>query len=88
MTDPPNRYGNEPLGKSVEEVENDSGNRVNPSVEGEQVRHDQDGAAVLPTVVNGTTSGVVPAILHPDEMADDGGAHDDARRRNTETSET
>ncbi|GGM13081.1 hypothetical protein [Deinococcus aerophilus] len=88
MTDSSNRYGNDPLGKSVEEVENDSGNRVNSSVEGERVRHDHDGAAVLPTVVNGTTSGVVPAILNSDELVDDGGAHDDARRRNTETSET
>ncbi len=87
MTDSSNRYGNEPLGKSVEEVENDSGNRVNSPVEGERVRHDQDGAAVLPTVVNGTTSGVVPAVLDSDELVDDGGAHDDARRRNTETSE-
>ena len=87
MTDQPNRYGNEPLGKSVEEVEQDSGNAANSPAEGETVRHDQDSTLVVPAVVNSNTSGV-PAVLNPTALVEDGGGADDGRgRENRDSSE-
>lgn len=81
MTDQPNRYGQEPLGKSVEEVEQESGNAVNSPAGGEEVRHEQDRALVVPAVVNSNTSGI-PALLNPDALTDgDGSGADDGRRR-------
>lgn len=87
MTDQPNRYGNEPLGKSVEEVEQESGNVANSPVGGESVRHDQDSTLVVPAVVNSNTSGI-PAVLNADALVEDGsGAADGRRRENRDSSE-
>lgn len=59
MTDNSNRYGDAPLGKSVEEVEQESGNLVNPPVEGEAVRANMDAAdMVVPAIPTGVASGM------------------------------
>ncbi|MFD1731137.1 hypothetical protein ACFSC4_08755 [Deinococcus malanensis] len=55
MTDSSNRYGDQPLGKSVEEIEREGGNLENSPVQGEDRRRD-DGL-VVPAVIGGTTSG-------------------------------
>ena len=72
MTDSSDRYGSEPLGKSVEEVEAGQSNRVNPSVPGEQIRHDQEEVAMIPAVSNSNTNtnpGVVaPGVLLTDSV--------------------
>lgn len=88
MTDQSNRYGQEPLGKSVEEVEQESSNAVNSPVSGEEVRHEQDRALVVPAVVNSNTSGI-PALINPDALTDgDGSGADDRRtRENRDSSE-
>ncbi|MBZ9751331.1 hypothetical protein GO986_08040 [Deinococcus sp. HMF7620] len=70
------RYGAAPLGKSVEEIEQESGNLTNDPREGEAVRRAE--AAVVPAVVNGTTSGV-PAVIRPDVLIDQSGGADDGR---------
>lgn len=98
MTDNSNRYGNEPLGKSVEEVEQDAGNRVNSPVEGEQ-RRDND-ETFVPAIANGNvssvpgivggTAGGVPAILHTNlltDIDDNNGANDRTTRENRDSSE-
>lgn len=87
MTDNSNRYGNEPLGRSVEEVEQESGNLANSPVEGEQVRRDQDTALVVPAVVNGNATGI-PAAVTPGALVDRGGeASDGTTRENRDSSE-
>lgn len=87
MTDNTNRYGSEPLGKSVEEIEQETGNRVNSPVEGEAVRHMQDQTLVVPAVVNGNTTGV-PALVNADALvAGDGTAHDGTTREHRDSSE-
>lgn len=87
MTDNSNRYGSEPLGKSVEEIEQDSGNRINPSVGGEEVRHTEDRNLVVPAIINGNQTGV-PAVVNSHALVDHGGgADDDAHRGNRDTSE-
>jgi hypothetical protein len=98
MTDNSNRYGNEPLGKSVEEIEQDSGNLVNSPVEGEQ-RRDSD-ATFVPAIANGNASGIpgtgigtasgVPAILHTNLLRDveaTNTANDGTTRENRDSSE-
>ncbi|MDV6375646.1 hypothetical protein [Deinococcus arenicola] len=77
MTD--NRYGDQPLGKSVEEVEREEGNRVNSSVPGELQRDAEMHAAIIPAVVGGGTGGSVgfPAVLDPDGLIEDGSGADD-----------
>ncbi|THF68194.1 hypothetical protein E7T06_17420 [Deinococcus sp. Arct2-2] len=99
MTDNSNRYGNEPLGKSVEEVEQDAGNVVNSSVEGEQ-RHDNDetfvpaiangNATGVPAIVGGTAGGIA-AVLHTNLLTDVDGNHDSTNdgttRENRDSSE-
>lgn len=72
-----NRYGDAPLGKSVEEVEQDSSNRVNSPVEGEQV---QGEAGALPAIVNGNASSV-PAIVNPRGLLEEGSGADDGTAR-------
>lgn len=58
MTDNSNRYGDAPLGKSVEEVEQESGNLINPPVEGEAMRAGQDAAdMIVPAIPTGIASG-------------------------------
>ena len=69
-----NRYGSEPLGKSVEEIEDNSANRVNSPVEGEQ-RRAQDTAGV-PAAIPGNGSGV-PVVVNPGALIEPGsGAQD------------
>lgn len=70
MTDSPNRYGSEPLGKSVEEVEAAEGNRVNSPVPGEQVRRDQEEVAMIPAVPNSNTS-TNPGVVTPGTLLTD-----------------
>ncbi|MPY65429.1 hypothetical protein F8S09_01810 [Deinococcus sp. SDU3-2] len=72
MTD--NRYGDAPLGRSVEEIEQESGNLVNSSLPGETVR-DNDTAAV-PAIVNSNQS-ASPAVVNPENMMVSGGGADD-----------
>ncbi|GHF49866.1 hypothetical protein HNQ07_002852 [Deinococcus metalli] len=87
MTDNSNRYGSEPLGKSVEEVEQESGNLVNSPVGGETVRRDEDVAVVVPAVVNGNTTGV-PALINPEGLTDRSGTPaDGTTRENRDSSE-
>lgn len=59
MTD--NKYGDQPLGKSVEEIESESGNTVNSPVPGEQRRADE--AIIIPAIVPGTAGGT-PAVVN------------------------
>ncbi|WP_412026640.1 hypothetical protein [Deinococcus yunweiensis] len=80
MTDNSNRYGSEPLGKSVEEIEQESGNRVNSPLEGEAVRDREDQTLVVPAVVNGNTSGV-PGVLNPGGLVERGSGADDGTTR-------
>ncbi|EYB68389.1 hypothetical protein DEIPH_ctg025orf0279 [Deinococcus phoenicis] len=85
MTDSGNRYGNAPLGKSVEEIEQESGNLENSPVQGEQVR-DQEGVAV-PAIVNGNASSI-PAIVNVDRLTEGGsGADDGTAPTNRDSSE-
>ncbi|THF84890.1 hypothetical protein E7T09_19855 [Deinococcus sp. KSM4-11] len=87
MTDTSNRYGSEPLGKSVEEVEQESGNVVNPPVAGEAVRRAEDETLVVPAIVNGNTTGV-PALINRDALVDRSGtANDGTARENRDSSE-
>lgn len=84
-----------PLGKSVEEVEQDSSNRVNSPVSSED-RRDDDGVGILPAVApvggvagTGITSGVPAAIINPGGMvdADQAGANDGHNNKDRDSSE-
>lgn len=87
MTDNSNRYGSEPLGKSVEEVEQETGNVTNSPVEGEALRRAEDTTLVVPAVVNSNTSGI-PALVNPDALTDRGSRADDGTtRENRDSSE-
>ncbi|WP_102127820.1 hypothetical protein [Deinococcus planocerae] len=67
MTDSENRYGDTPLGRSVEEVEQEGGNLKNPpATSGELWDNDQ---IALPAVANANTT-AVPAVLDPDITPD------------------
>lgn len=81
-----NRYGNEPLGKSVEEVEAESSNTVNSPVEGEVMRARQD--TVVPAVVNANTSGTPAVVVNPAGLIEGGSGPDDGTARpNRDSSE-
>lgn len=85
MTGSDNRYGDAPLGKSVEEIQQESGNRVNSPVEGEQIR-DQD-AAALPAIVNGNGSSI-PAVVNPGGLMEGGsGPNDGTQQPSRDSSE-
>ncbi|GBF06439.1 hypothetical protein DAERI_090025 [Deinococcus aerius] len=83
MTDPDNRYGDAPLGRSVEEVEQDNTNRVNSPVPGEQVRDDDALAGVpVPPVLSGPAgTGMIPAVTDGGRVTDRGGDADDGTAR-------
>lgn len=87
MTD--NKYGDQPLGKSVEEVEAEAGN---PKAPGEVVRAEED-AAVIPAIVNANTSGTPGAVVNVDALMDQGGgpdnrvANNQPARENSDSSE-
>ena len=76
MTD--NRYGDKPLGKSVEEVESEGGNRVNSSVPGEDRRELADEVNFVPAVVSGGggTSGT-PVLVNPAALIEGGSGPQD-----------
>lgn len=78
MTDNSNRYGSEPLGKSVEEVESESGNLENSPVSGEAVRDAENEASVVPALVNGNATGI-PAVVRPEALVERGGEANDGR---------
>ncbi|GMA13750.1 hypothetical protein E5F05_15325 [Deinococcus metallilatus] len=82
MTDSDHRYGDAPLGKSVEEIEQDSGNLVNSPVEGEEVRDGggPDGLLVPPILSGPSGTGMIPAIIDGGRVireAEDGSGADD-----------
>lgn len=76
MTD--NRYGDAPLGRSVEEIEQESGNLQNSPVPGEMVRDDD--AAALPAIVNSNQS-ASPAVVNTANLMEGGGGADDGTAR-------
>lgn len=60
MTDSDNRYGDTPLGKSVEEVEQEGGNlEPSPAADGELWNNDQ---VALPAIANASA---IPAVINP-----------------------
>ncbi len=81
MTDNSNRYGNEPLGKSVEEVEQESGNVVNSPVEGEVRRVNEE--TFVPVIANANATGVPGAIFNGSAMVDRTGTADDGSTSRT-----
>ena len=90
MTDNQNRYGDEPLGKSAEEIEGDAGNRVNSSMPGEQVRDDQMlGGVPVPPVLSGPAgTAMIPGAADTARLTDtSGGADDGTARENRDSSE-
>ncbi|WP_019588677.1 hypothetical protein [Deinococcus apachensis] len=90
MTDSDNRYGDAPLGRSVEEVEQDGGNRVNSPVPGEQVRDDDMLAGVpVPPVLSGPAgTGMIPAVTDGSRVTDrSGDAEGGSARENRDSSE-
>lgn len=85
-----NRYGSEPLGKSVEEIEQESGNVVNSPVEGE-VRRAHDEAAlpgVVPAAANVNETGVPGVVINPGALVEHVGPDDGAARPTRDSSET
>ncbi|WP_102127821.1 hypothetical protein [Deinococcus planocerae] len=91
MTDNENRYGDAPLGRSVEEVEGDAGNRVNSAVPGEQVRDDDmlAGVPAAPVLSGPAGTAVIPGVVDVNRVTDanTGGAEDGTARENRDSSE-
>lgn len=90
MTDNENRYGDAPLGRSVEEVEGDAGNQVNSPMPGEQVRDDQMlGGVPVPPVLSGPAgTAMIPGVTDANRTMDtSGGADDGTARENRDSSE-
>lgn len=90
MTDSENRYGDAPLGKSVEEVEGDAGNLVNSPVPGENLG--DDGAAFVPAIPASNASNVIGVVgaggLAGNGLVQGGGDADDGTtRENRDSSE-
>jgi hypothetical protein len=79
MTD--NRYGDTPLGKSVEEVEGEAGNRVNSSLPGEARRDLEADAAFVPAVVGGGHSTGAALVVSDPAVLVEGGSRPDEDRR-------
>lgn len=73
MTD--KRDSSKPLGKSVEEIEAETSNRVNSPVEGEAVRANEE--KVVPVVANINTSGTPVAVVNPVALIEEGSGPDD-----------
>lgn len=63
-----------PLGRSVEDIERESGNLVNDSREGESLRRDE--TAVIPAVANANTTGMIAAVA-PTDLIEKGSGPDD-----------
>lgn len=84
-----NRYGDEPLGKSVEQVQRESGNLVNSPVEGE-VRREQEDAEMLvvPAVPNANQTGTPAVAVNPGALVEPGSGADDGRAQSVSDGET
>jgi hypothetical protein len=83
-----------PLGKSVEEVEQESSNRTNSSVTGEN--RDTDDVGILPAVApvggvagSGVSSGVPAVVVNPGLLTDasESGADDGRNNKDRDSSE-
>ncbi|WP_414656817.1 hypothetical protein ACINK0_11765 [Deinococcus sp. VB343] len=75
-----NRYGDEPLGKSVEQVERESGNLVNSPVEGEVMREREvTEALVVPAIPNANQTGTPAVMVNPAGLVESGSGADDGR---------
>ncbi|MFC5850171.1 hypothetical protein [Deinococcus petrolearius] len=85
MTDNSNRYGDGPLGKSVEEVEQESANVVNSPVEGEVRRAGDE--TFVPVIANGNATGVPGGVFNGSAMVDRTGTADDGTSRTRDTGE-
>lgn len=84
-----NRYGDEPLGKSVEEIERESGNLVNSPVEGETMRQRETAEAlVVPAIPNANQTGTPAVAVHPGALMDTGSGADDGRAQSVSDGET
>lgn len=88
MTNGDHRYGDEPLGKSVEEIEQEGGNRVNSPVPGEQVR-DGDVPLIVPPVLSGPAGTAMIPAVHDGTLVTErqGDADDGTPRPNRDSSE-
>ena len=88
MTD--NKYGDAPLGRSIEDIEDESGNRENSSVQREDVgSHGGMTAAIIP-IPAGPSGGAVPAVIANPERVDgrsESGAADGQGGKQRDTSE-
>ena len=89
MTD--NRYGETPLGRSVEDIEQDNENRVNPSEQGETARRRDEGlpGAFIPIPAGPSGSAAPAVIADPDRMGgrDRSGVNDGRGGKQDDTSE-
>ena len=84
-----NRYGDEPLGKSVEQVEQESGNLVNSPVEGEEMRARETAEAlVVPAVPNANQTGTPAVAVNPGALIEGGQGADDGRAQSVSDGET
>lgn len=86
MTDRDNRYGDAPLGRSVEQIEGDVGNRVNPAVPGEQVRDEEmlEGVPIPPVLSGPSGTAMIPATPDGGRVTEgDGGTAADGTGRTT-----
>ncbi|GGR53469.1 hypothetical protein GCM10008959_13850 [Deinococcus seoulensis] len=72
MTDP--LHDTTPLGRSVEDIERESGNLTNDPREGESMRRDE--TAVIPAVANANTTGMIAAVA-PTDLIEKGSGPDD-----------
>lgn len=79
MTDTGGKYGDQPLGKSVEEIERESGNVRQSPVEGEA--QGGDGVVVVPAISNINETAVPGVIVNPGALVEPGAGPDDGRVR-------
>ncbi|GAA5436265.1 hypothetical protein ACMT4L_06785 [Deinococcus sp. A31D244] len=74
-----------PLGRSVEDIERESGNLINDSREGESLRRDE--TAVIPAVANANTTGMIAAVAPADLIEKGSGPDDGTGTVNRDSSE-
>lgn len=86
MPDEAARYGDQPLGKSVEEVERESGESSTRPTDDEMARHAGDTPIEVPAIVNSNASSV-PAVLTPGALTDTRGADTTPTSGSADTSE-
>lgn len=83
MTDP--LHDTTPLGRSVEDIERESGNLTNDPREGESRRRDE--TAVIPAVANANTTGMIAAVAPADLIEKGSGPDDGTSHTNRDSSE-